>query len=134
RDLAGRRLLRALGDQLLTAQRPEQAVAPALEQLARFLRLRGAVVVDANGRAVADYGETPPGGATAALALPLPGAGGPLGEARFGPRRDGEPYDAAEAALLGEAADFIAASLQLAARQADHAAALDALAAERAAW
>src|SRR5439155_5982916 len=66
--------------------------------------------------------------------LPLPGAGGPLGEARFGPRRDGEPYDAAEAALLGEAADFIAASLQLAARQADHAAALDALAAERAAW
>ncbi len=132
RERAYRRLLRALGDELLTAQRPEAAVAPALARLCRTLEIGGAAVVDAGGETVARFGAGPPAESPLTLVLPpaAPARGSGAGQGVqviFGPKRSGQPYTRAETDLLSDAAAFIAASLGLAERQASQAAALDAL-------
>jgi len=130
RDRAHRRLMRALGDELLTAQRPRAAIQPALAQLCRTLGIRAATVADASDAPVAAYGapESP-----AVLTLPLQAADRAQGTLVIGPKRSRLPYTRAETALLDNAAAFIAASLHLDERESRQAAALEALAAERAA-
>lgn len=128
RDRAHRRLMRALGDELLTVQRPRAAIQPALAQLCRTLGIRAATVADASAAPVAAYG-TP--ASPAVLTLPLQAADRALGTLAVGPKRSRLPYTRAETALLDNAAAFIAASLHLDERELRQAAALDALVAER---
>lgn len=132
RDLAHRRLLRALGDELLATRQPDAAVGPALAHLCRALRIRDAAVLGPDGAPLATFGPRPPVTTTAPLALPLATGGRAFGQLALGPKRNRLPYSAPETALLTSAAAFIAASLHLAERQTGQAAALDALAQERA--
>ncbi|HET8631827.1 MAG TPA: histidine kinase N-terminal 7TM domain-containing protein, partial [Thermomicrobiales bacterium] len=133
RDLAHRRLLRALGDELLATQQPDAAVGPALTHLCRALRIRDAAVLGPDGAPLATFGLRPPTAAAGAvLALPLATGGRAFGQLVLGPKRSRRPYSAPETDLLASAAAFIAASLHLAERQTGQAAALDALAQERA--
>ncbi|HEU5326996.1 MAG TPA: histidine kinase N-terminal 7TM domain-containing protein [Thermomicrobiales bacterium] len=135
RDLAYRRLLRALGDELLTTQRPETAIGPALTQLCRALRIRDAAIFAPGGEPLATFGLRPPATATtgALLVLPLAASDQTFGQLVLGPKRNRLPYSERETDLLANAAAFVATSLQLAERQASQAAALDALTQERAA-
>lgn len=133
RDQTYRRLLSAVGDELLSAQEPQAAIEPALARLCRQLGIRTAAIVTPDGRQLALVGAQPPPPALAPLVLPLRGGGREFGQVIFGPRRSRLPYTPAETDLLGDAAAYMAASLQLAERQASQAAALDALTRERAA-
>lgn len=128
---AYRRLERALSPNALAIQAPEVAIQPAIERVARLLGLSGAVVADQSGTVVARSGTAPSEGSARALPLQI----GPrlLGNALFGPKRTGVPYTPAEAALLDETADYIAASLDLGERQVRQAAELSALGSRRAA-
>ncbi len=132
REQTHRRLMQALGDELLTAQRPRAAIAPALAHLCRALGIRAAVVRDPADETIAAYGlPLPPAGAL--LALPLAAAERSFGTLAVGAKRSTLPYTRAETSLLGHAAAFIAASLHLDEREMRQTAALDALTAERAA-
>ncbi len=133
RERVYRRLLRALGDELLTSQRPEAAVGPALERLGRALGTGAAAVIAADGRRVAAYGAELGPASPVPIALPLRAGERECGRLLFGPKRSGAAYSPAETDLLRNAAAFIAASLHLAEHQAAQAAALDALTRERAA-
>ncbi len=121
------------GDELLTSQRPEAAVGPALERLGRALGTGAAAVIAADGRRVAAYGAELGPVSPVPLALPLRAGDRECGRLLFGPKRSGAAYSPAETDLLRNAAAFIAASLHLAEHQAAQAAALDALTRERAA-
>ncbi|MDQ6603246.1 MAG: hypothetical protein M3Z19_11020 [Chloroflexota bacterium] len=132
RERARRRLMRALGDELLTAQRPRAAIQPALAQLCRALGIRAATVTETTGETVAAYG-LPLAEDGAALALPLRVADRAIGMLAVGAKRSHLPYTAAETDLLANAAAFLAASLHLDERETRQVAALDALGAERAA-
>lgn len=132
-ERAYQRLLRFLGEELLTAQRPEAAIGPALERLRAALGCDGAAVLAPDGRALAVSGSdvvAAPGGG---LETPLRAGDRSFGLLRCGPKRSGAAYTREEIDLLGNAAAFVAASLRLAEHQAGQAAALDALAEERAA-
>ncbi|MGN6562817.1 MAG: BTAD domain-containing putative transcriptional regulator, partial [Thermomicrobiales bacterium] len=131
RDLAYRRLLRALGDELLTTQRPETAIGPALTQLCRALRIRDAAIFAPGGEPLATFGLRPPATTGALLVLPLAAGEQTFGQLVLGPKRNRLPYSEQESDLLANAAAFVATSLQLAERQASQAAALDALTQER---
>jgi DNA-binding SARP family transcriptional activator len=131
RDLPYRRLVRAFGGELLAAQRPQEAIGPALAQLCQSLGIGAAAVHDHAGAVVAAYGAQEDLAAGSALALPLTTGDASFGRAIFGPKRSRLPYRDAETDLLRDAATFIAASLQLAERQAAQAAALESLAGER---
>src|SRR5205823_12249366 len=133
RDPAYRRLRRALGDELLTSQRPEAAIGPAVGHLCRALHIRCAAVVAADGRTIAAYGPAPPEGAAVAVTLPLRAGPREFGQFVLGPKRLKLPYGEADLDLLGEVASFIAASLLFAERQSAQAAALDVLSQEPAA-
>jgi DNA-binding SARP family transcriptional activator len=120
------RLLRALGDELLTVRRPESAVQPALARLSRIYHLSGARVVGSDGTPLGEHGtvadEDP-----LALRLPLRHRGGVLGSVTFGAKRSGLPFTADETELLSQAAGFLAAALQLAAQHDEQAASLEQL-------
>ena len=130
-EAAYRRMERALSPNTLATQAPEVAIQPAIERVARLLGLSGAVVADESGTVVARSGMAPSEGSARALPLQI----GPrlLGNALFGPKTTGAPYTPAEAALLDEAAGYIAASIDLGERQARQAAELSALGSRRAA-
>ena len=133
RDAQYRRLARALGGELLAAQRPQDAITPALAQLCETIGIGVAAIHDDETRPLATFG---PQGALAAdpvVTLRLQSGERAYGHAYFGPKHGRMPYRREENALLRDAVAFMAASLQLAERQAAQAAALDALAAERAA-
>ena len=132
RDLAYHRLLRALGQNVVTAQRPESAVEPALARLARTFRISGAELLSASGAQIAHHGRAP-GEDPLALSLPLRVGGEDYGTLRLGAKRSALPYTAAEGELLGLAATYLASSLRLASRQKVQAEALGALSEERAA-
>ena len=124
------RLLRALGESVLTAQRPDRAIEPALARLTRSYRLTGALAADADGGVIATHGEVPE--SPLALRLPLATDSATPGSVVFGPKRSGLPFTPDETELLGTAASFLGASLRLSAREERQAAALDDLSAERA--
>lgn len=132
REAAYDRMLRALGESILTAQRPTNAIAPALARLSRTFRLAGAFVVDPAGERTASHGafdEASP----LVVRLPLESGGERMGEVVFGPKRSALPYAPDEVDLLRLAASYLAGSLRLGRREDEQVAALDRLSAERAA-
>ena len=122
-DVMRSRLLRALGDDIITDQGPERAVIPALARLIRTFDLAGAELLDVDGRRVAAVGamgaaELP------ALALTLRSGDRVHGEVRFAGKRSGLPMLAQETESLELAAAYLAGSLGLADRQSAQASAL----------
>jgi DNA-binding SARP family transcriptional activator len=130
RDRAYDRLLRALGEELLTAQRPESAVVPALARLTRIFRLQGASVLGIDGAVLAKHGSVDLD-EPLALRLPLSDGDRATGTANFGPKRSRLPFTAQEVELLGLAAGYMAASLRLAEQHDEQAARLESLSVER---
>jgi DNA-binding SARP family transcriptional activator len=124
------RLLQALGQDVLTAQRPEDVVVPALARLSRTFRLLGARVDSPAGEAIAEHGQPVPD-SPLAMRLPL-GTGGQLGSVAFGPKRSQLPFTPQEAQLLSLAAGFLASSLRLTERHDVQAKVLESLSAESA--
>ena len=133
REVVYRRLLRAMGDELMTSQKPEAAIEPALTQLCTSLGVSTARVVAGDGRTLATFGPDAVQDVSAPVRLPVRAGGTEYGVLICGPRRTRLPYTSAEVELLDDAAGFIGASLQLAERQTTEAAALEKLAQERAA-
>ncbi|HEY7735872.1 MAG TPA: histidine kinase N-terminal 7TM domain-containing protein, partial [Candidatus Limnocylindrales bacterium] len=86
RQTAYDRLLRALGEDVLTAQRPEGAVVPVLARLSRTFRLLGAAVETKDRVVVAHHGH-PVAESPLALRLPLRSVDTDLGWVVFGPKR-----------------------------------------------
>ncbi|HEX6475525.1 MAG TPA: hypothetical protein VF114_10625, partial [Candidatus Limnocylindria bacterium] len=130
RDRAYYRLLHALGEEVLTAQRPDTAVVPALARLTRIFRLNGAAVLSSSGEMLAEHGSVQPDDPLA-MRLPLEYHDRPEGTVIFGAKRTGLPFTEHEASLLAAAAGYVAASLSLAERSEQQAAALETLSAER---
>lgn len=127
------RLLVALGADSLLAQEPDGALVPALERLVRTFDLRGAAVLDAEGRPMAVAGAADGAELDRGLRLPLGGERGDgrsRGSAVFVPRSD-ESFTPAELAALRLASTFLGASLRLADRQREQAAAIAGLRDER---
>jgi DNA-binding SARP family transcriptional activator len=124
------RLLQALGQDVLTAQRPEDVVVPALARLSRTFRLLGARVDSPAGEAIAEHGQPVPD-SPLAMRLPL-GTAGQLGSVAFGPKRSQLPFTPQEAQLLSLAAGFLASSLRLTERHDVQAKVLESLSAESA--
>ncbi len=131
-DAASDRLLRALGKDILTAQRPDRAIGPSLARLSRSFRLSGAVVYDRAGSPIATDGETPDAGAPG-LRMALRADHGEIGSVVFGQKRNGLPLTEREVDLLRLAAGYLAASLRLGERHETQAAALSELQVELAA-
>jgi DNA-binding SARP family transcriptional activator len=129
RDRAYERLLRALGQSVITAERPEDSIEPALARLSRVFRLTGAEVVAPDGTTVARHGRLDD--PDASLRLPLRVGGADHGSAVFGPKRSQLPFTPHEHELLGLAAGYLAAALHLDAREELQAEALASLSAER---
>jgi DNA-binding SARP family transcriptional activator len=123
------RMLRALGQGVLTARRPEDSIEPALGQLARTMGLAGAVVRAPTGAVLASSGTV----GEAALELPLRRDGTAYGSVEFGAKESGLPFTSSEREVLGMAAGYLSASLELGARQAEQAQELEQLSRERAA-
>jgi DNA-binding SARP family transcriptional activator len=130
RERAYDRLLRALGDELLTAQRPDSAVLPALARMTRIFRLNGASVLSADGELLAQHGATSSEDALA-VRLPLHHRDRMVGTVVFGAKRSRLPFTAQEAELLALAAGYLASALQLAEQHDQQAEALEHLSAER---
>lgn len=130
-DAASGRLLRALGEDILTAQWPDRSIEPALARLARTFRLSGVEVTNVAGVVVATHGtfdRTSP----LAQRVPLQVGSAKVGLALFGAKRSGLPFAHRELEMLGLAADYLAASLGMAGRHEEQAEALDTLHRERA--
>ena len=125
------RLLRALGEGVLTAGRPEDSVEPALGRLVRTLSLTGAEARTADGVLIAVSGSVPDG--TASLTLPLERNGTSHGSVAYGAKESGLPFTSAEREVLEMATGYLAASLDLGARQSAQAQELESLSHERAA-
>jgi DNA-binding SARP family transcriptional activator len=129
RERAYDRLLQALGEELLTAQRPDSAVLPALARMTRIFRLTGASALSPDGNLLAQHGATTADDPLA-LRLPLEYQDRAVGTVIFGSKRSRLPFTAQEAELLTLAAGYLAASLQLAERHDEQAEALEHLSAE----
>lgn len=130
REAAYERLLRALGEPLLTSHRDERSTDAALARLCRAFRLSGAYELDGAGARLASHGsfdET----SSLALRLPLRADGSSYGTIVFGPKRSGLPYASDEVKLLRLAADYLAESRQLSESEREQAAALDRLSGRR---
>jgi hypothetical protein len=130
RERAYDRLLQALGEELLTAQRPDSAVLPALARMTRIFRLSGASVLSTEGELLAEHGATATENPLA-LRLPLRYQDQAVGTVVFGAKRSQLPFTAHEADLLTLAAGYLAASLQLAEQHDEQAAALEQLSVDR---
>jgi DNA-binding SARP family transcriptional activator len=107
------RLLQALGQDVLTAQRPEAVVVPALARLSRTFRLLGAQVETGNGSIVAKHGK-PVAESPLAFRVALRTSEDDAGSVTFGPKRSLLPFTPDEAELLSQAAAYLSASLRLA--------------------
>lgn len=129
RDAAYDRLLRALGQDILTAQHPGSAIEPALARLSRTFRLSGAVVTSTEGEVLSQHGTIDPD-TPLALRLPLVAEGQGYGEVVFGPKRSGLPFTSRELDLLTLAGLYLASSIRLAARHDAQAETLTELSAE----
>ncbi len=128
RDVAERRLLRALGRDEMVSQRPDRAVEPALSRLARTFELTGAEVTDARGDRRAAVGRLEPDDA---LAIHLPLAdGGDRGLVTFGRKESGLPFSPQELEALRLAASYLGSTLGLARRHREQVSALEELHAE----
>ena len=123
------RMLRALGVGVLTSRRPEDSIEPALGQLARSMGLDGAEVREPTGAVLASSGTV----GDAALELPLQRDGTTYGLVAFGAKESGLPFTSSERDVFEMAAGFLAASLELGARQAEQARDLERLTHDRAA-
>ena len=130
RDRAYYRLLQALGEEVLTAQRPDTAVLPALARLTRIFRLQGASVLSPAGELLAEHGVVRQDDPLA-MRMPLRYHDQIEGSVVFGAKQTGLPFTEHEANLLESAAGYLAASLNLAQRSDQQAAALETLSAER---
>jgi DNA-binding SARP family transcriptional activator len=130
RDRAYYRLLQALGEEVLTAQRPDTAVVPALARLTRIFHLKGAAVLSPAGELLAEHGMVERDDPLA-LRLPLQYHDQTEGSVIFGAKQTDLPFTEHEADLLESAAGYLAASLSLAERHDEQAAALETLSAER---
>jgi len=115
-EMAYDRLLRALGEDVLTAQRPEAVVVPALARLTQTFQLLGSIVETSEGTIVAKHGK-PVANSPLALRLPLRSGNSELGSVTFGPKRSLLPFTPEETDLLSQGGSYLAASLQLAKRQ-----------------
>jgi hypothetical protein len=124
------RLLRLLGRDLITAQRPESSVQPALERLTRTFHLSGAQVAGPTGAILAEHGVSPHESALA-VGFPLERLGVQLGRVTFGPKRSQLPFTHREVEILSLAATYLSTSLGLAERQDEQAEALDTFEEER---
>jgi hypothetical protein len=131
-DAASDRLLRALGKDILTAQRPERAIGPSLARLTRTFGLRGAMVVGRDGQTLAVNG-LPPDATSPALRMALQAEEIDFGSVIFGPKRNGLPLTEREVDLLRLAAGYLGASLRFGERGESQAAALTELRVELAA-
>jgi DNA-binding winged helix-turn-helix (wHTH) protein len=131
RDPMQSRLLRALGDDIITVQEPGRAVVPALARLIRSFDLTGATVLDREGRPVASAGEPPPA-ESVSLSLALESRERRHGTLLFGPKRSGLPLLDRESRSLELAAAYLGGSLGLADRQVRQASALEELSADSA--
>ncbi len=129
RDPTYERLLRALGEGVLTTRRPEDSIEPALGRLARSIGLSGAEARGPAGEVIATSGVVAP----AALELPLEREGKTYGSVVFGDKESGLPFTSGEREVLEMATGYLAASLELGARQAEQARDLERLSRERAA-
>jgi DNA-binding SARP family transcriptional activator len=130
REIGYARLLRVLGDPLVSNEDPTNAVQPALARLSRAFRLTGAFVNDQSGarsHAHGRFDEASP----LALRLPLVTEGGRYGEVVFGPKRSGLPYAADEVEVLELAATYLARALHVAETQRSQAVALESLSGKR---
>ncbi len=127
---ASSRLLRVMGRDLMTAQRPDGSVQPALERLTRTFRLTGAQVTDPTGAILAEHG-APPRESALAVGFPLERGGTDLGTLTFGPKRSQLPFTHREVEILSLAAGYLATSLGLAEREGQQAQALTTLERER---
>jgi DNA-binding SARP family transcriptional activator len=132
RESAYDRLLQALGADLLTAQRPEAVIAPALARLSRTFGLFGATVETTSDGLIASHGQPAPR-SPISLRLPLRNGDEEIGSVTFGPKRTLMPFTPQEIDLLGMAASFLAASLVLAVQQDVQADQLESLSLERSA-
>jgi len=130
REVAYERLMRALGDPLLSQQDPTHAVGPALARLSRAFRLAGAFVQDGDGNRVESHGDPDPS-SPFILRLGLESAGRSFGEVAFGPKRSGLPYASDEVEVLRLAASYLTDTMLLAERQDAQAAALESLSGQR---
>ncbi len=123
------RLLRALGEGVLTTRRPEDAIEPALGQLARTMGLSGAEARTTTGETIASTGTV----GSPTLELSLERDRTTYGSVAFGLKESGLPFTSAEREVLEMATGYLAASLELGARQAEQARDLERLSRERAA-
>ena len=130
-DRAYVRMLRALGEDVFATGRPEDSVGPALGRLARGLDLTGAMARDPSGAPIASTGSVAADGA--GLVLALERGGTPYGSVEFGAKESGLPFNPREREVLEMTAAYLAASLELGARQAGQARELERLSVERAA-
>lgn len=133
RERQQRRLLRALGDELLTSERPDAAIQPALAQVCITLDMSTATIVAPDGRTLAAFGAAAPAGEDDQERALRVGQH-TYGMLRCARRPGARPASEAEAGVLDQSAAFFAAALHLARRQASEAAALEALAGEHAAF
>ena len=128
-EVAYDRLLRALGRDVLTMQRPEAVVVPALSRLTQTFQLLGAIVETSDGHLIARHGK-PVANSPLAFRMPLHGGGEELGTVTFGPKRSLLPFTREETDLLTQGGAYLAASLRLAKRQDVAAETLESLSAE----
>jgi hypothetical protein len=129
RETAYDRLLRALGRDVLTAQRPEAVVIPALARLSGTFRLLGAHVETSSGDVIARHGK-PVASSPLALRMPLIDSNGSSGQVVYGPKRSLLPFTREEVDLLSQGAAYLSASLRLAELHDVQSEALEALTAE----
>ena len=106
------RLLRALGQDVLTSQRPEAVVVPALARLSRTFRLLGAEVETGAGEIIARHGR--PVVISPGLPCTAPNQRGRARFGDFGPKRSLLPFTPDETELLSQGAAYLSASLRLA--------------------
>jgi hypothetical protein len=119
-DAVWARLLRALGEDLLSARRPEDVIEPAMARLVRTFDLTGAAVIDSAGRVSSVHGEEASVDSFPTR-LRLESEGGQIA---FGLKRSGLPLTPREVALLRMATSYLDAAQRLGARQDEQASAL----------
>jgi DNA-binding SARP family transcriptional activator len=125
-DATWARLLRALGDDLLSARRPEEVTGPAIARLVRTFDLTGAAFIDRDGRASIVHGDRADVDAfPTRLRLESDD-----GQVAFGLKRSGLPLTPHEVGLLRLATSYVDAARRLTARQDAQATALAALSRE----
>lgn len=120
------RLLRALGEDVLSARRGESIAEPAIARLVRTFDLSGASLVSDDGRPIVEHGDLEAVGlAPSRVAVGSRGA-----YALFGPKRSGLPLTPAEIDLLRLATSYLDAAASLGARHEAQATELEALSRE----